>query len=388
MEIPLIKFIDFFFGVPLCFLLGMLLRIKDTLCPLKPGAPIRKILLLKTWGLGNIVLMHPSMKAIRENFPEASISFLTLKANRGIVEQNPFVDDYFLLDLSSAFRFCQSSWRAILHFRKRHPDVVIDFDQFSRFSAVLSLLVGARRRIGFDTRGQGKGWAFNLPVRYNNNQHTVCAFADLARRLGIKEIDLRPVRIAIGAEDKETVDNFLKENKVSSGDVLVGMHLGTGDNFPQRRWPLENFIELGRRLRRDYKVKIVLTGNSSEEQNLNRAFYQGLNAPGSALNAWGRFNVRQTAYLIQKCRFFISADTAPLHIGSAMGVPIVAIFGPNTPLLYGPRGSNDLVIYRRIACSPCLTNFNSKTSNCRDPQCITGITVDEVEEGIRKKAYV
>lgn len=386
MDISAIKFIDYFFGIPLCFLLGISRRLKDTILLAQPEGTIKNILLIKTWGLGNIVLMLPSLKAIKKSFPHSRVTFLTLKANRGIVEKNSLIDSYYLLDLESALKFIKSTLRAIVYLKRERPDVIIDFDQFSRFSALVSLLIGAQCRIGFNTPMQGKGWAFNIPVRYNNNQHTVCVFADLVKRLGIKDIDLRPVEITVSPDDKEAVDRFFVENSIGSGDLLVGMHLGTGDNFPQRRWPTENFIELSRRLIKNYKVQIILTGNNSEEEELNRCFCA--NVTDSVLNTWGKFNVRQAAYLIQKCRFFISADTAPLHIGSAMGVPIVAIFGPNTPLLYGPRGKNDLILYHNIHCSPCLTNFNSKTSRCRNPKCITEITVDEVEQGIKNKSYV
>jgi ADP-heptose:LPS heptosyltransferase len=101
-------------------------------------------------------------------------------------------------------------------------------------------------------------------------------------------------------------------------------------------------------------------------------------------NVCRKFNVRETAYLIQNCRLFFSADTAPLHIATAMGVDAACFFGPNTPVLYGPRGKNDVVFYRNINCSPCLTNFNAKTSNCRKPVCITEITVDDVWKKIVK----
>jgi ADP-heptose:LPS heptosyltransferase len=83
----------------------------------------------------------------------------------------------------------------------------------------------------------------------------------------------------------------------------------------------------------------------------------------------------------------ISSDTAPVHIASAMGAPVVGLYGPNTPFLYGPSGDNNLVFYHQIPCSPCLTNTNRKLSKCSFARCMDGITVGEVAAGIEMKYF-
>ena len=78
----------------------------------------------------------------------------------------------------------------------------------------------------------------------------------------------------------------------------------------------------------------------------------------------------------------ITNDTAPVHVASALGVPVFAFFGPNTPRLYGPLSRGSHAFYRAIPCSPCLTNMNYKTSHCRMPVCIRDIGVDEVADRV------
>ena len=377
MNIPIIKFIDYYLGIPLCFLLGLLYSIKDKIwLRSNTNRALNKILLIKTWGLGNIIIMLPVLKAIRAKFPRARIVFLTLKGNRGIMEHNPFIDSFYLLDLGNPLHFLFNSARLMHKIRSERFDCVLDFDQFARFSALICLFSKAPLRLGYDTLSQGKKWAFNLPVKYNNNQHTVCVFTDLVKKIGIHHLNLSPIPINILTHDKNVVNAFLSGHRLDSSQVLIAMHLGSGDNFPQRRWPTENFIEIAKRLIEHYGAKILLTGNSEEEHNLNKYFCTIIKK--DVFNTCRQFNVREIAYLIKECRLLFSADTAPLHMATAMGTPTICFFGPNTPLLYGPRRATDTIFYHSVPCSPCLTNFNSKTSKCRNPICITGITVDEV----------
>lgn len=382
MNITITKLLDYYIGIPLCFIFGVLYKPIDMIFQRGSDIKPKKILLIKTWGLGNIVIMLPVLKYLRKNFPDAEISFLSLKNNKGILEENPFLDYYYLLDLNGMFNFLNNSVKLVYQLRKKRFDLVLDFDQFARFSALICLFAGIPFRVGFDTPTQGKKWAFNLPVPYKNDQHTVCAFADLLKKIGIKEIDLAPVAVNITARDKSKVNEFLERNELNAAKVLVGMHLGSGDNFPQRRWPTEYFIELAIMMIKHFDATIILTGNTEDEFQLNKYFCAKVDK--GVYNVCRKFNVRETAYLIQNCRLFFSADTAPLHIATAMGVDVVCFFGPNTPVLYGPRGKNDAVFYRNINCSPCLTNFNAKTSNCRKPVCITEITVNDAWEKIMK----
>jgi ADP-heptose:LPS heptosyltransferase len=85
--------------------------------------------------------------------------------------------------------------------------------------------------------------------------------------------------------------------------------------------------------------------------------------------------------------FVVSNDTATVHIASAMGTPVVGLYGPNTPFLYGPLGDNDLVFYSELPCSPCLCNITSKLSDCRKAVCMESITVDAVFDGIRARFF-
>ncbi len=84
----------------------------------------------------------------------------------------------------------------------------------------------------------------------------------------------------------------------------------------------------------------------------------------------------------------VSSDTSTVHIASCLSVPVVGLYGPNTPVLYGPWSKNSIYFYKRLNCSPCITNYNAKINKCRNPEgqgaCMKRITVDEVFAGIKE----
>jgi ADP-heptose:LPS heptosyltransferase len=106
-----------------------------------------------------------------------------------------------------------------------------------------------------------------------------------------------------------------------------------------------------------------------------------------AANIAGRLTLRGFAALCEAAPFVVSNDTAAVHIASAMGTRVVGLYGPNTPLLYGPMGDEDLVFYPEPPCSPCLCNITSKLSDCREARCMEATTVDAVFDAIRKKYF-
>ena len=109
------------------------------------------------------------------------------------------------------------------------------------------------------------------------------------------------------------------------------------------------------------------------------------------IDAIGMLNFREFFSLVQISDLVISADTAPVHLASAAGIPVAALYGPNTPLLYGPWGENGLAFYEKLECSPCITNFNAKTHVCRHPEgkgaCMRKIGAEEVYERLRERYF-
>jgi len=152
------------------------------------------------------------------------------------------------------------------------------------------------------------------------------------------------------------------------------LHPGSGDNFPGRRWSEAGFAAAGRTaVRRG--LRVVVTGGASETALAARV----AQAVGrGAISLAGRLSVRGLVALLASARAVVTNDTGPVHMASALGVPVLAVFGPNTPVIYGPLSPGSVAFYRELPCSPCLTTANYRSSPCRIHTCTASIPVGEV----------
>ncbi|MBW1956045.1 MAG: glycosyltransferase family 9 protein [Deltaproteobacteria bacterium] len=383
MNLKFQRITDKYLGIPLCYWLHFFKEAAGRFQKKTPDRPVQKILLIKFWGIGNIIMLFPTIKALREHYPSAVIDFFTLSQNRQALEGNPHINQAFFLrnDRFAAFAWTYLKNAALL--RRNDYDLVLDFEQFAKTSSVFALLVGKRERIGFDTPAQGRGIAYSRKVAYLDYPHMVETFFRIAKGAGVDHADLTLLPLEISDADRKAADRFLEGHGVREEDFLVGMHLGSGENMLPRRWEKEKFARLADCLMEKHAAKVVFTGHGEHEVRLvSDAIALMLQKP---INAAGKLTLKALAELIRRCRFFVSNDTAPVHIASAMGTPVVGFYGPNTPYLYGPRGENNLVFYRDLYCSPCITNYNAKISHCTDPKCIRDIRVEEVLDAIEKQ---
>jgi len=376
MDMQLIKYIDRYIGISFCYLLRLFVF---PYSKIRKQEKIKKILLIKFSGFGNLVLALPSIRAIRKKYPDAEIVFLTHNTNKTIVEKDPSINKIITFDIENMSNTFIGIFKLISKLKKENFDLIFDFEQFSRFSAIISFLSNAGLRVGFNTKGQGREMLYNIKVLYNNNQHTSKTFADLASIMGAK-VDFSDSRIFIIKKDKEKVNQFFKKHRIKRNDILIGIHPGCGINNPQRKWPKEKFAKLADFLIEDYKARIFFTGSNSEKKLIGEIQSMMKN---NSLDTSGMLNLRELSEIISRCRIFFSNDTGPLHLASAMKIPVAAFFGPNTPLLYGPLGKNNLIFYKNLPCSPCTTNFNEKTTKCKHFKCIKNITLKEVLDKIK-----
>lgn len=377
MKLGLVRFADRRIGIPLCWAVSHGLR--PPVRPHPPGDP-RRILLMKWVGFGNLVLASPAISAIRRRYPLADITFVTLSANRGLLERFPDLDRVYYFDVSGLKSVARETARLIAFLHRERFDLVIDFEQFSRYSAIMTGLSGAPVRVGFDTPEQNRAGVYTHPVRYRDGAHMADVFGDLARTLE-GEVDARQLIAPVLVEDDITrAEVFIAEEALKAGEFVI-LHPGTGLNAPQRRWPPERYAELADRIAADTGLSMVLSGSPSEKALLERI--NGLARTYCSLTA-GRLNLAGFAALMQKSAVLVCSDSGPVHLAAALNVPTVALYGPNSPELYGPVGSCNTILWKRLPCSPCITNLNDKLTHCPHGECIQQITVEEIYLAIRR----
>jgi len=367
------KQLDGWLGVPLV----QALRIGDRLLLRRPAespAPPRRILLIKLWGLGNLTMILPLVRALRDQLPEAELEFLTLEQNRGFLEGLPWIDRVHRFRCRGLLGSLRSLAGLAVRLRRRRFDLVLDFEQFLKTTAILTRLSGARASAGFKTARQARHGLYSIEVEYDPKRHMASVFADLLRAAGFEPPPsprlLVPRNAAAARRVKARLDAWHPERR-----PLVALHIGSGDNFTGRRWPAASFARLADRLIQERDALIVFTGAGRE-----RALIADCRSRmrGPSIDAGGLFQIDELIEFLARVDLLVSNDTAPVHLGSALEIDLIAIYGPNTPALYGPLHRGARVFHAGLPCSPCITNTNAKTSYCRRPVCMTSIDVDQV----------
>jgi ADP-heptose:LPS heptosyltransferase len=276
-------------------------------------------------------------------------------------------DDGFLRTLTDLCRITRQ-------LRRNPPDLFLDFEQFLRITGLLARFSRTRHAIGFETPGQARARLHQARVPYDDQRHMAEVFGDIVRATGASIDCLPPLEVP---RDPAAAQRTAQQLKGLPRPWMV-FHPGSGDNFPGRRWPAERFIEAGVLLQQRFPGTLFLTGSKAEQQLLTQ-IQAGLQQRGvESISLAGQLTLPDLVAWMDAVDFLLTNDTGPVHLASAVGTPVVALYGPNTPLLYGPLGDRCKALYHALPCSPCLTNQNAKTSQCRLPACILALSVAEV----------
>lgn len=375
------KKIDEYIGNTLINVSALFLRNRRSVDINKNLKNPKKILLIKFWGVGNIVMLTPSIKAIREKFPNSKIYFLTLSRNKGLLENLDYIDGVIYykfggLDIIKIISLISKYYRKF--------DIVIDFEQFINISSIISYLLGGYT-LGFSNKTRARHKMYDFVKSYKNKNHMVEQFYGLCKDLGLQKKDLKLESFDFITKSNK-VDNFLGRSNIIINEerkktTLIGVHIGSSENAGVRRWPADYFAELVNILNERLENLIfVITGIESEKNDAT-AIIKKINKK-NCYNSCGLFNLKDLIYFIKKCDLFISNDTGPIHIAAACGIVCVGFYGPNTPVLYGPYGKNHIIFYKNIKCSPCISNYNTKSTECKKSICMKKIKPNEVAERI------
>jgi ADP-heptose:LPS heptosyltransferase len=312
MNLNLARYVDKWVGLPIClafFALERLTRpwtgrpIASLLATTPPDGtppvPPRRILCMKFYGLGNMVILLPVLAALRQRYPEVEIDFMTMPGNTSLLERSGLVTRTIPVETSRLGRFLASFFQALRVVRSRRYDTVLDFEQFVKISCIIGFLSGARRRIGFNTDGHRRGFTYTTRVVYTDSDHMTAIFARLLRPLGITEVAPAPTWRHDPAEQAK-VDAFLREHAVgSTAFPIVVMHLGIGMNFyrvPLKRWDTANFAAVAEALSTHRGATVVFTGQGPDERQLVAEARRTVRA--ATLDACDRFSVTELTALL------------------------------------------------------------------------------------------
>jgi len=358
--------------------------------PLRCHREERDVLLIKFWGIGSLQLLTPAVRVLRKQHPVARLTLLTLAENAPFARGLGLFDHVLTLDVRGA------GWpgllarigRLIADLRSRRFGVVYDFEFFTRFSAVVSMLAGASERHGYHSPNVWRGGLHTRMLAFNRYWHVARNFRALAGGEDGSEVSAAEV-VPYHVDEAERERVAARLDAVLRATVptlepgpLVVLNPNAGSLSLERRWPRERFGTLARRLRSERGATVVLIGAPSEEALCREVAGLAHAERGHLIDTGGKLSVGELCAFLERASVVVSNDSGPVHLAAALGTPTIALFGPETPVMYRPIGERARVLWHPPICSPCINVHDNKVANCiyGRPECLVNISVDEVFE--------
>lgn len=361
--------LDRFAGIPLILLLFPFKRLFR-----QASADYRRILIVKLTLLGDTILLIPTLRAIRERFPQAKICIILSEVNAEVLSHCPYVDEQIIVPLAKLLNpfYLLGLIRTI---ERKDFDLTIDFEQWFRVSALISFLSKARERIGFKTPKQYRHYLFTKTALHRRDLHELESFLDVAWLLDI-ETDDKHLELWPQEENFKEAKNYLKSLGVAS-DFMI-LHVEVTATGRQRQWPIEKFAELGKIIRERYNLKILISSTvngSLEAEELNSLL-------GKQAGLLTGIRLLTLFVIAGQSRLVVTNNTGFMHLAASAGTAVIGLHGPTSPLKWGPRGNKAIAIKSSLSCSPCL--YLGFEYGCKTNKCMQEIQVDEVLMQVEK----
>jgi lipopolysaccharide heptosyltransferase II len=325
---------------------------------------VRSILVMRLYFLGDVVLATPVLEALRRRFPDARLTVLVKQRAVDVLVGNPNVDEIVVYDAVPNYHMPHRQLNLARRLRRAKFDLAVDLSG-NLLSSWLLWAADPGYRVGFNHAGFPHLLDRRIP--YVTDGSVVEHLLSAVEPLGAKAEPLP--RIYLSDVEREESTDALRSAGIDRHESFAV--LAPGANWEYRRWPAERHAELARRLGAEACVRVLLTGGP-EDRELCASIAAA--SGGSAQSLAGDLGIRGFAATVERAEVFIGSDSGPMHIAAAVGTPVVALFGPNTPDRFAPRGSASVVIHHRYPCSPC---DQKRCVRPEDP-CMKAITVTEV----------
>lgn len=348
--------------------------IENVTKPPRRSVPVaRKILIIKLRAVGDVVLSTIVLKNLRNAYPQARIDFLTQDYCVDIVRDHPDLNAIWSVDLKTwqnqpliqQIRSVHSFYNRI---RRTGYDLVFDFFGNPR-TAWITWYSGAPVRVGYDYRI--RQWAYSRVIRSRADHiHEADWHLDALTALDIPVVS-RALSVPVSADAESVAQRFWNDHQLHS-ERVVGINFSGG--WKEKRWPLDRFAAVARRLVQEYQVvPLVIWGPGEEKEAIQ--LEQMIESPALRIP---RTDLKELTALLNGTDLMISTDSGPMHIAAAREVPCVAIFGPTFPHLQGPYGSQHEIVYKDPK------QFGCDRLECDHRACSGAVSVEVVVQAARR----
>jgi heptosyltransferase-2 len=337
--------------------------------------PQTSLLVRATNWLGDAVMTTPALAGVREGFPDARIVLLARPLVAELFRHHPDVDEVMVYELPGRHEGLLGRLRLAGDLRRRRFDGALLLQ--NAFDAALVAFLGRiPERAGYPT--DGRRILLTLPVPLTPgilDLHEVEYYMCLLDGLGIPRPVPASLKLAVTEEEKEAMTARLALLGVERGAPVVAINPGATYGSAKRWYP-ERFAAVADALSAEWGAGIVVVGSTPEAPLAGEIEAAMRNPP---INLAGKTTVRELMALLSRSSFLVTNDSGPMHIGAALGVPLVAIFGPTDWRRTSPWTSLARVVRVEIDCSPC------RRRTCdRGHECMLGVTPGMVIDAARE----
>ncbi len=399
MKVDTMRHIDYYVGIPLCFIGSLCQKIVKLFTGSEKKAP-KNVLFIELSEMGSAILVDPAMRKLQKE-AGANLHFAIFKKNKPSLDLLGTVPQENICTIrgDNFFSLAQDCIKFFYWTRKRKIDAVIDLELFSRITALLTGFSGAPYKVGFHAyynEGLYRGDFLSHKVAYNSHIHIAKNFMALVNALmtpqeeipysktKVDDNEISLAKVKYSDDEKKIVRDIVHEcfEKFDScTHKIVLINPNASELLIQRRWPQESFVQLIKMILDNCPRAVVLiTGDPREREEAEILRRQVQNE--RCVNFAGKVEFARLPILYSISAFMVTNDSGPAHFAAITDMPTFVIFGPETPALYGSLGRST-PIYAGLACSPCVSAANHRKTACTDNVCLKVIKPSPVFEIIK-----
>lgn len=318
------------------------------------------ILIVKLSAIGDVIHTLPALTALRRHYPDARITWLVEEAAADLVRGHEALDRVLVSRRKHWVRELKGPGRAkslremrdFIHaLRDTRYDLILDFQALLK-SGVLIALAKGRRKVGFGPglEHQEHSYLFlneKIPA-VDMEIHALDRGLMLLEAIGIPR-GKTTYDLPVGQNERRAADELLRRHGIAPSKPLVAVNPVA--KWETKLWSTSSFARLADRLIHRCGAQVVFTGSGQDRATIS-GILSRMAFPAASLA--GETSLKTLTALYRRCRLLVSTDTGPMHLGCAVGTPVIALFGPTAPWRTGPCGERHRVIRTGVACSPCF----------------------------------
>jgi len=296
--------------------------------------------------IGDVLMTTPVIRILRERYPNSYLAYLVEAKSKDMVTGNPDLNEVILFN-KDKFKNLRREEGIVSALKSLSPlisklkgkefDLVIDLHGVFR-SGILSYLTRARKRIGIDK--QLVSLLYTDKIKENLELHAVDEYLSLLELIEVDPAEYeKEFMIASSKKDEDYIKRLVEKYKIQNDELLIAFNPATSRE--DKEWSEDKFAQVGDWINDNLQARVLVLGAPVDKDKVKRIINK---METKAINLAGKTTLKELSCLLKRIDLLVTGDTGPMHMGVAVGTPLIALFGPTRPARYGPYQGQNLVI--------------------------------------------